>query len=213
MTFNKKRKVKTMEENEKSGLGAFFQNNMDAISKLFVYHIAMCIFGLVVSIALEMLATQIRGTDSEWLSVATWIGGVFATLIYLGLIYVCMWEKGASDKIRVDGGRMKLNLYKGLYISFLANIPTIIFGAFALINSYITNDVTGLLAALSPLYNGMYTIFTDAEGLALGTYFPPFFLFLSVPALIISTVSYILGVKGYKCLFPEPKKQQNQNRQ
>ena len=184
------------------------KENRSLISKLVINHIAMSIFGLIMAIVTRFVADRNGGNKTLY-----YVAGIVAILLYAVVLYVNFWEKGASDKIRVDGGRIKLNLYKGLYLSFLANIPTIIFGIFAMINSYVENDFTGLLAALSPLYNGMYTIFTDAEGLALGIHFPPFFLFLSVPALIISTVSYILGVKGYKCLFPEPKKQQNKNRQ
>ena len=41
----------------------------------------------------------------------------------------------------------------------------------------------------------MYTMLTDLEGLGLGKHFPPVFIFLSVPSLAVSTVSYILGVK------------------
>lgn len=178
------------------------------ISKLIINHIAISVFGLMMAIVTKFLAN--RNNTGKTLY---YITGIVAILLYAVILYVNFWEKGASDKIRVDGGRLKLNIYYGLWISFLANIPTIIFGIFATINCYIESDFTGYLAAISPLYNGMYTIFTDTTGLALGTYFPPIFIFLSVPALLISFVSYILGVKGYKCLFPEPKKQQNQNRE
>ncbi|MBR2025441.1 MAG: hypothetical protein IKA02_06510, partial [Clostridia bacterium] len=170
--------------------------------------IALSIFGLMMAIVTKFLAKR-NGINLSLYYVA----GVVAILLYAVVLYVNFWEKGASDKIRVDGGRMKLNIYNGLWLSFLANVPTVIFGIFATINCYVQNDFTGILAAISPLYNGMYTIFTDTQGLALGTYFPPVFIFLCVPALIISFVSYILGVKGYKCLFPEPKKQQNKNRE
>lgn len=139
-----------------------------------------------------------------------YIVGILAILLYAVILYVNFWEKGASDKIKVDGGRMKLNLFNGLYIALFANIPTVVFGIFATINCYVESNVTGLLAALSPLYNGMYTMFTDTKGLGFGELFPPFFIFLCVPALVISLVSYILGIKGYKCLFPEPKKIQEQ---
>lgn len=184
------------------------KENRSLISKLIVNHIAMSIFGLIMAITTRFLANRNGGNKTLY-----YIAGILAILLYAVVLYVNFWEKGAKDKIRVDSGRMKLNIYYGLWISFLANIPTIIFGIFAMINCYVQSNLTGFLAAISPLYNGMYTIFTDMEGLALGTYFPPIFIFLCVPALAVSFASYILGVKGYKCLFPEPKKQQNQNRE
>lgn len=186
----------------------YTKENRSLISKLIVNHIAMSIFGLLMAIVTRFLANRNDGSK-----VLYYVVGVVAILLYAVVLYVNFWERGASDKIRIDGGRMKLNIYTGLWLSFLANIPTVIFGIFATVNCYVQSDITGILAAISPLYNGMYTIFTDTEGLALGTLFPPVFIFLCVPALIISFVSYILGVKGYKCLFPEPKKQQNQNRE
>ena len=185
----------------------YSKENKSLISKLIVNHIAMSIFGLIMAITTRFLANR-NGNKTLY-----YIAGILAILLYAVVLYVNLWEKGASDKIRVDGGRMKRNIYTGLWITFLANIPTIIFGIFAMINCYIQSDLTGLLAAISPLYNGMYTIFTDMQGLALGTYFPPVFMLLSIPALAIGTVSYILGLNGYKCLFPEPKKQQDQNRE
>lgn len=186
----------------------YIKENKSLISKLIVNHIAMSIFGLLMAIVTRFLASRNGGN-----MILYYIVGALAILMYAVVLYVNLWEKGASDKIKVDGGRMKLNLFNGLIVSLFANIPTIIFGIFATINCYVESNITGYLAALSPLYNGMYTIFTDAKGLALGTYFPPIFIFLCVPALIISLVSYILGVKGYKCLFPEPKKNQDEKLQ
>ena len=165
----------------------------------------MSIFGLIMAIVTRFLAERNGGNKTLY-----YIVGILAILLYAVVLYVNFWEKGAKDKLRVDGGRIKLNLFNGLYISLLANIPTIIFGIFATINCYVESNFTGYLAALSPLYNGMYTIFTDTKGLGLGEVFPPVFIFLCVPALIISTISYILGIKGFKCLFPEPKKSQSE---
>ena len=186
----------------------YIKENKSLISKLIVNHIAISIFGLIMAIVGRFLASRNGGRMALYYAV-----GILAVLLYAVILYVNLWELGAKDKIKVDSGRMKLNILNGLYISLFANIPTIIFGIFATINCYVESDFTGILAALSPLYNGMYTVLTDAKGLALGTYFPPVFIFLCIPALIISLVSYILGVKGYNCLFPEPKKQQDQNRE
>lgn len=183
----------------------YIKENKSLITKLIVNHIAMSIFGLIMAIVTRFLAERNGGNKALY-----YIVGILAILLYAVILYVNFWEKGASDKIKVDGGRMKLNLFNGLYIALFANIPTVVFGIFATINCYVESNVTGLLAALSPLYNGMYTMFTDTKGLGLGELFPPFFIFLCVPALVISLVSYILGIKGYKCLFPEPKKIQEQ---
>ncbi len=139
--------------------------------------------------------------------------GVVAIALYMVVLYVNFWEKGASDKLKVDGGRMKLSLFHGLYISLIYNIPTVVFGIFATISCFVENGFLNIIGSISPLYNGMYSIFTDAQGLNLSAYLPPVFILLIIPSLIVSTISYILGVKGYKCLFPEPKKAQDNKTQ
>ena len=181
------------------------KENKSLISKLIINHIAISIFVLMMAIVTKFLSSRNGGGKALY-----YLTGILAILLYAVVLYVNFWEKGASDKIRVDSGRMKLNIYYGLWISFLANIPTIVFGIFATASCYVKDGSGGILASISPLYNGMYSILTDTAGLALGVHFPPTFILLCVPALIISFVSYILGVKGYKCLFPEPKKTQDQ---
>ena len=146
-------------EEENKGFGAFFSKNFDIISKLFVYHIAMCVFGLVVSIAVEMIAMQFGGdSDVTSLSVFTYIAAGFGALVYLGLIYVCMWEKGASDRIKIVGGRMKENKLKGLLFWLIANSINI----FIIVNVAILHfippagNVHGILSIVTMFYNAMY---------------------------------------------------------
>ena len=175
-------------------------------SKLIVMHIAMSIFGLIMSIATRMLAENTSGS-----LVLYYIVGALAIGMYLMIIYVDMWELGAADKIKIDGGRYKYRAFKGMLVLALANIPTIIFGACATISCYMETKVIKWLGFMSPLYNGMYTIFTDKGGLDLSAYFPPVYILLCIPAIIVGFISYILGAKGFKCLFPEPKKKQDEH--
>ena len=203
-----KKEDKIMGENEKKGgFKAFFGGNTDAISKLFVYHIAMCLFGLVVSIALEMLATQLNG-EKEMLSVATYVGGVCAALIYLGLIYVCMWEKGAADKVKIDGGREKRSNVKGLLIWLLANSVFIAILLVIALLSFIPplSDIHRISAIAGLYTNAMYYPF-----LWLCSYFniTALYALAVVPGALVATFSYISGVRGDRCIFPEPKRERN----
>ncbi|MBQ3041495.1 MAG: hypothetical protein IJD42_07865 [Clostridia bacterium] len=192
-------------EEEKSGFGQFFSKNFDAISKLFVYHIAMCIFGMVVTIAVEMLSIQIGG-EHEGLSIATYISSAFGILIYLGLIYVCMWEKGASDRLKIVGGRMKENKFKGLLFWLIASSINIFILINVAILSFIpvANNVHGIMAIISMFYNAMYLPELVAMNQITWLY-----IVVLIPGAVMATVSYILGIKGYKCIFPEPKAERN----
>lgn len=192
-------------EEEKGGFGGFFSKNFDAISKLFVYHIAMCIFGMVVTIAVEMLATQINA-EHVGLSIATYISSIFGILIYLGLLYVCMWEKGASDRLKIVGGRMKENKFKGLLMWLIASSINI----FILVNVTVLSlipmakGVHGIMAIISMFYNAMYLPELVAMNQITWLY-----LVVLIPGAVMATVSYILGIKGYRCIFPEPKAERN----
>ncbi|MBQ8545752.1 MAG: hypothetical protein IJ437_02295 [Clostridia bacterium] len=194
-------------EEESKGFGAFFSKNFDIISKLFVYHIAMCVFGLVVSIAVEMVAIQFSGdNDITTLSVFTYIAAAFGALVYLGLIYVCMWEKGASDRIKIVGGRMKENNFKGLLFWLIANSINIFIILNVFILSFIPSagNVHGVLSIVTMFYNAMYL----PELVAMSNITWLYFVVL-IPGAVMAMVSYILGIKGFKCIFPEPKSERN----
>ncbi len=143
--------------------------------------------------------------------VLSYIFGAVTVILYLGILYVNFWELGASDKIKIDGGRLKYNRYTGLIISLLANIPTILLGILGMLSGYIQGEFFEFSRIMGHYYNGMYISILGALSRGEALVFPPIYLLIAVPALVTSMVSYILGAKGYRCLFPEPKKKQQQN--
>ncbi len=181
------------------------KNNSSLIMRLVVTHMAISIFGLLMAIIGAYVEEK---TGNKAL---TYVLGIIAMLVYIMILYVNFWELGASDKIKIDGGREKLSLYKGLVISLVANSPTIVFGIFAMLNAYAPNGFFGSMEMAQIYYNSMYSFLISGYGLDLAVKFPPIYMLLAVPALATSLVSYILGVKGFKCLFPEPKKVQERN--
>ena len=181
------------------------KNNSSLIMRLVVTHMAISIFGLLLAIV-GAFAFEKTGNNA-----LTYVVGIIALLLYIMIIYVNFWELGAADKIKIDGGREKLNIYKGLVISAVANGPTIVFGIFAMLNAYAPNGFFGAMEMAQIYYNSMYSFIISGYGLDLAVKFPPVYMLLAVPALLVSFVSYILGVKGYRCLFPEPKKVQEKN--
>ncbi|MBO5339123.1 MAG: hypothetical protein J6A96_05425 [Clostridia bacterium] len=195
-----------MEENK--GFVAFFRNNFDIISKLFLNHIAMCVFGLVVSLATKLLNDKVfKGSENSFGVLGYIMCGV-GVLLYLCLIYVAMWEKGASDKIKIDGGRLAKNNFKGLLFWLVANSIDI----FLILNLTIValigdvaKEMHAVVGLISMLYNGMYYpilwhFFGKLSWL--------FFVVL-IPGAIVATLSYISALKGHKCIFPEPKGERN----
>ncbi|MBR2944562.1 MAG: hypothetical protein IKC16_05685 [Clostridia bacterium] len=194
-----------MDENEKSG---FFKSNLDGISKLFVYHIAMCVFGIVVVLAVQMITEHITGDRDMPLGIPAYIAAGFAVIVYCGLIYVAMWEKGASDKIKIDGGRQKKNIAKGLLIWLIASSVDIAILLLIAIFSFIPflDGAHGILSIVAMFYNGMYI---PELALLAGHGLSPLFLVTLIPAGLVAFLSYLSGVSGQKCIFPEPKHERN----
>ena len=193
-------------DEEKKGFFAFLSKNFDAISKLFVYHIAMCVFGLVVVLAVQILTEQLKGDKEIPLGVPAYIACGVAILVYLGLIYVCMWEKGASDRIKILGGRMKRNNFKGLLLWLVANSVDVLIILCVMILSFIpaAEGVHAVFSLISLLLNAMYLPILTVTSNISWIYF-----IVLIPGAVMALISYILGVSGYKCIFPEPKGEKN----
>lgn len=203
-----------MEENK--GFSAFFKTNFDAISKLFLNHVAMCVFGIVVALATKMLNENVFGGDKNNFGVLGYVMCGVGVLMYLCLIYVCMWEKGASDKIKIDGGRLKKNNFKGLLFWLVANSIVI----FMVINTIILAIIFNATNGANESVNTIYWIVSMFTMIGNGMFFPLLFHFINwrigwlffvvlIPGAVVAWLSYISGIKGHKCIFPEPRKEQN----
>ena len=126
-----------------------------------------------------------------------------------------MWEKGAQDKIKIDGGRLNKNIFSGLYFYLIANAIAIFAGVVALIFSFFitkeasfVNDVYAVFRLISHYYNGMYMWITQLN-FASPVIHSLIYIAVIIPGTLVAFVSYILGVKGFKCIFPEPKRDHN----
>ncbi len=187
----------------------YIKENTDSIFKLFINHIGMMIFGLVVLITSKLLSTSI-GNDAVY-----YIMGAVTVLMYFSLIYTAMWERGAGDKIKIDGGRLSPNLLNGLWLYLLANalfvltsVLSLLFSFFVTEEASFANSVYAVFRFISHYYNAMYMPITNIGGL--GAVAKSFIYVATIlPGAIVSTASYILGVKGFKCIFPEPKRDKN----
>ncbi|MBE6674621.1 MAG: hypothetical protein E7596_05905 [Ruminococcaceae bacterium] len=187
----------------------YIKENLDSISKLFINHIGMMIFALVVLITSKLLSTKI-GNDAVF-----YIAGIITVLMYFSLIYTAMWERGASDKIKIDGGRLSPNLLNGLWLYLLGNalflvtsVLSLLFSFFVTEDASFANNAYAVFRFISHYYNAMYMPITNIAGL--GAVAKSFiYVGTILPGAVVSLVSYILGVKGFKCLFPEPKRDKN----
>ena len=173
----------------------FIKENYRTSLKLFINQMGMTVFGLIVLIAAKLLN-----------NVVFHCAGVLAILMYMYLLYTAMWEKGSEDKIRIDAGRIKENKLYGLYVSLIANFLNILFGIIIVITSFFAEnvafcgDIYGAIKIIDTYINGMYMSLTYSVKT------PFIYLIIVLPALLVSTVSYISGINGQRYIFPQSKK-------
>lgn len=104
-----------------------FKENSYDIVRLYVNQLGIMIFSMLLYTAVGSFENQAL---SSLLSIFV---SIFSICFYLVLIYYVVWEIGAKDKIRIDGGRAEPCKHKGLVMSLFANIPNFVLGVFSLI--------------------------------------------------------------------------------
>ena len=170
----------------------FIKENTSNAVKLFVNQIAMTIFGLLLSAA---------AFRNNTINIAV---GVLSILLYYYLLYTAAWDIGARDKIKVDGGRMKYEPHKGVYISLLANSVNIILAAVIIAFYYIgtlanldfAKSVFAIAFMIMRFLNGMFVSvlsLVKAE---------PANIFLQaatiIPTVAVSALAYLAGLKNFR---------------
>lgn len=191
----------------------FLKENSYDVVKLFINQIGIAIFSMALYSAVS-IAWPGDGGMSSWAQV---IISVFAILFYLVLIYTAMWEIGAKDKIKVDGGRMKQFNLKGILMGLLANVPNFLLCGLAALfmGIYLINGVEwlkGVFAILNLIFGfieSMYlgvviNIFPIAEGATAHAadivYFNRTLAYLIMPMLTVGVtgLGYWLGFKEFR---------------
>lgn len=107
---------------------AIYQNedSLNIIIKLLVNQLGITIFSYFLYTAASAFANT-ETKAGEW-SVVNTIHvfiSIFSFLFYFVLVYYAMWEIGAKDKIRIDGGRLEPMPLKGLLLGVYAYIPSV----------------------------------------------------------------------------------------
>ena len=127
---------------------SFLKEYSYSMVKLFLNQIAITLFATMVSIA--------TFSDRKILLAIS----IFSILFFLYLNYTTLWEIGSKDQIRVEGGRLKSNSTRGLWMSFGANIPNILLalltGIGAIINTAFSQSMSMICDIISRFLNNMY---------------------------------------------------------
>ncbi len=147
---------------------------------------------------------------------------VFTVLVYLFILFLHVWEHGAKDRIKIDGGRMKRNVFTGMILSLVANSVNIILAIFVNVGFYNLDGVgvIPLSEIVSPdwavdMYRVSNMIARLIQAMYLGfirvfcNEWPPIFFIIVLPAVGISFLGYYLGVSNRAVFFRKLFMQKN----
>lgn len=180
----------------------FWSENKGIIGKLVLQQFGTAFFGL--SLLLAARVTKLGTVEV--------VASLISIALYLYLLYNILWEKGGLDRIKIDGGRAARMPLKGLYISLIANIPNIIISILVVVahpfketHEWAGNmHVIGRTAAM--LWESMY----DGLVMNFSPHNPIIFPAMVLPAVIVCTAGYIIGLNNKKLFgFLTKKKQEN----
>ena len=168
--------------------------------KVFLTQIVMSFFGTMLAIA-----TLSNPSLLLWSS-------IFSVVFYLVIIYFSIWEIGAKDKIRVDGGRLRPFPAKGAVIALGGNAPNLLLallmGVGVLINTKGAQVMSLVCNAIARLLNGAYLGILKTLQNMLENALPPeagimqyiwwWFIVMTFPSLIVGWFAYFMGSHDYK---------------
>lgn len=195
----------------------FFKQNSYDIVRLFINQIGIAIFSLFVYTAFGAIwfkDANNRSTQELLMLIGV---SVFAMAFYFFLIYTATWDYGAKDKIKIDGGRMERDRFKGLKMAILANVPILVFALVAIIFRavYMFTDMGGfgltssifhfLLQLTASMYDGvLQSIF---NGLRVSADSPNnlYFLMQEIGYFVMPVFSVISAHVGYSLGLREKK--------
>lgn len=171
----------------------FFSKYSYDCVKLFLNQIAISMFGLVLALASGMARNSV-------LQITT---SICAIIFYLFLEYTVAWTVGAKDRISIDLGKEKRNLWVPVKLWLLSNSLNLIVAVFITLGKTFPDikafsSLGGIGSLIAIIIQGMYSGVLTVDfipGFPLNSIWPTYFI-ITLPALIVIFVSYLLGVKN-----------------
>ncbi len=150
--------------------------------------------------------------------ILNFLTSLLAIFFYLFLQYTAIWETGAKDRIRVDGGRAAENKWRGLHAAILANSPNILLAVLVVLLTTVgvltqwswAGEGAVVFTFIARLWQGMYNgviNFVIPQGLNEAQTILSTLIYLAIilPSLVVNTIGYRMGYMNRR-IFPERKK-------
>ncbi|MBQ7827739.1 MAG: hypothetical protein IJX47_06745 [Clostridia bacterium] len=187
----------------------FFKDNIYQAVRMLLNQIAMTMFSFMLIFAVST-AGEKNGASDSTNDMLLILVSLLSVLFYLFLLYHMSYEMGQKDGIRIQGKRMSYFRWKGFFIALIANSLNILLGLLEMIGK-IAIEGDSLFADVSQmnpspvwaanLYNLCHTVARFIQSMYSGlgaTVFRGvgfFDLLIPLPAILVCTVFYQLGVR------------------
>ena len=190
----------------------FIKENSYDIVKFFIYQIGIAVFSLTLAIP---LATAVDDQNDRIVQLCV---SILAVAFYFMLVYTVSWEHGATDRIRIDAGKVSPDKYKGAKIALIACVPNVILSLIAIVASLLYtegnawNAVLGLVLAILGLIESMYLgavqFISGAVGSESTVYLINSICYLVFPVIIViaSHIGYTFGDNNFRIFGFVPQK-------
>ena len=169
---------------------AFFERYSYESVRLALNQIAISMFGF----ALAMTAGK---AESDALLLWSSIGSI---VFYLALTYGTAWKTGSGDRLSVEYGKLPYRPLTGLLCSLVANSVNLILAILITVGQLGgSGGLETVPRFIALLIQGMYmgTLATVKVGeVTLNGFWWSYFI-ITIPAMLVSTVAYIAGIKDF----------------
>ncbi len=184
----------------------FWKNYSYGTVRIFVDQLAIAIFGLALTLGTSATSGDMGEGTAKTLTI---IASVFAVLFFLFMVGELCFKTGASDKEKVDNGRINKNPLIGLYMGLLANVPNFILALGYTVFSAITateGSVSGFFGLAAKLVCGEYLgLLSIKAGNTMLSSIPWVYFIVIIPSVIAAWLGYYLGVSGKITVRPTKK--------
>lgn len=167
----------------------FFSRYSYDSMRMFLDQFAISLFGFSLALAAD------KAQSESFL----WVVSIASILFYLFLITDVARRIGDRDRVSVGIGKQKFSPIRGFLISLLANSINLIMAFVIMLLTFLPKTNPALAELITSLLNGMYfgvyRLVSVGDTDLLGLWWSYFLL--PLPALFVSTVGYIAGVKDW----------------
>ena len=160
---------------------------------LFLNQVAIGLFGMVLALASANMA------ESDLLKLVT---GIFSVVFFLFLQFAAAWKVGSEDRVSVDLGKRKRDIWVPIKMWVLANSLNFLLAVCMTLGLWFSDvaffsALGGIATAIKLIIEGMYTglLSLNVGGAALNTYWFAHFV-TPLPALLVIVAAYLCGLNN-----------------